>query len=209
LPSNLDEGRKEKLILPWERIASVIAVSMTLFQVYTAFFGIFESTMQRSLHLLFAIVLSLLIYRFNKTSDPRVPWYDVIIVLLAVFSYGYVVVNSQEISGRLAYVTSLTALEMVVGVVGILVLWETARRMLGRAFSIIIAVFVLYALFGQYMPGVLRHRGYDPGWIIDHVFYTTAFLWVYQPLIYLFLFSSAPFWKKPGPGISLSRLPFL
>jgi len=204
LPSNLDEGRKEKLILPWERIASVIAVSMTLFQVYTAFFGIFESTMQRSLHLLFAIVLSLLIYRFNKTSDPRVPWYDVIIVLLAVFSYGYVVVNSQEISGRLAYVTSLTALEMVVGVVGILVLWETARRMLGRAFSIIIAVFVLYALFGQYMPGVLRHRGYDPGWIIDHVFYTTEGilgipLGVSATYIFIFILFGT-FLEKTGAG---------
>lgn len=204
MPSNLDEGRQEKIILPWDRIASVIAISMTLFQVYTAFFGIFESTMQRSLHLLFAIVLSLLIYRYNKISEPRVPWYDVIIILLAVFSYGYVVVNSQEISGRLAYVTSLNGLEIAVGVIGILVLWEAARRMLGRAFAIIIAVFVLYALFGQYMPGVLRHRGYDPGWIIDHIFYTTEGilgipLGVSATYIFIFILFGT-FLEKTGAG---------
>jgi TRAP transporter 4TM/12TM fusion protein len=146
---------------------------MTLFQIYTAFFGIFESFLQRSLHLLFALVLSFLIFRVGKSRDPRVPWYDAVLILLSLATYGYVVVNSGDISGRLSYVTPLTGVELAVGVVGILVLWEASRRMLGRAFSIIMAVFLLYALFGNYLPGVMRHRGYDPGWIVDHLFYTT------------------------------------
>ncbi|MHB8916391.1 MAG: TRAP transporter permease [Desulfocucumaceae bacterium] len=203
MPSTLD-GNQGKFNIPWDRITSVIAVLMTCFQVYTAFFGIFESTMQRSLHLLFAIVLSFLIFRFNKGREINLPWYDVILILLALFSYGYVVVNSEEISGRLAYVTSLTGTEMAVGVVGILVLWEAARRMLGRAFAIIVAVFLLYALFGQYLPGVLQHRGYDPGWIIDHLFYTTEGilgipLGVSATYIFIFILFGT-FLEKTGAG---------
>lgn len=156
-----------------KRVVSVIAVGMTLFQLYTAFFGVFESTMQRSTHLLFALVLALLIYRKNKAKDIRLPWYDAVLLIMALFSFGYLILNSQEISSRLAYVTPLSTLQIVVGVIGIFVLVEAARRMLGRAFAIIIIVFLAYAFLGQYLPGMLQHRGYHLSWIIDHIFFTT------------------------------------
>ncbi|WP_207666973.1 TRAP transporter permease [Desulfofundulus salinus] len=204
MPSILNDRTEKKRQFPWERIITAVAVMMTLFQIYTTIFGIFESTLQRSLHLLFAIVLSFMICRVSKAKDPRVPWYDLIFIILALASFGYVVVNSGDIASRLAYVTPLTGVEMVVGVVGILVLWEASRRMLGRAFAIIMAAFLLYALFGQHLPGMLRHRGYDLGWVIDHVFYTTEGilgipLGVSATYIFIFILF-ATFLEKTGAG---------
>ncbi len=167
---------KDSITSKWEKVATVVAVAMTSFQVYTAFFGILESTRQRSVHLLFALLLTFLLVQINGTrthADRKVPWYDIGFLLIALFTYGYVAINNESISSRLSYVTPLSSLQIVIGIAGILVLMEAARRILGKAFAIILVVFVLYAFFGQNIPGIFNHRGYNISWIIDHLFFTS------------------------------------
>lgn len=43
-----------------------IGLSMSLFQLYTAGFGLFEAILQRSIHLSFALALSFLLYPIRK-----------------------------------------------------------------------------------------------------------------------------------------------
>ena len=54
----------------------------------------------------------------------------------------------------------LTTADMVVGVVIVVLVFEAARRMMGWALPIICGLFLLYGLFGQYLPGALAHRGF-------------------------------------------------
>lgn len=157
-------------------IVSLIAITMSLFHLYTAMFGVFESILQRSVHLGFALVLVYAIYkptRKNKIVE-KVPWLDWGFIILTIATYAYFVFNAQEISSRMTYIEDLTGLQIIIGIIAGLVLIEATRRVVGSALVVIITVFVLYGFLGQFLPGFLGHNGFDLMWIMDHLFYTTS-----------------------------------
>ncbi len=202
----MENPRHRDLLGISQKIITVLAIIFTLFQLYTAFFGIFESMLQRSLHLTFALVLAVLLFKPTKKAKVtnRIQWFDWILLGGVLFSFGYVILNSYELASRLAYVTPLDKLQLVAGVIGILVLLEVARRIMGPAFAIIIGVSLLYALFGEHLPGLLQHRGYNLGWIVDHLFFTTEGIFgipagVSSTYIFIFILFGT-FLEKTGAG---------
>ncbi|EZH66496.1 hypothetical protein DH09_11240 [Bacillaceae bacterium JMAK1] len=168
-------GNKQRtLVGVTGKVVSFLAILMSLFHLYTAFFGVFESIAQRSIHLAFALVLVFALYRPTKNQEgKRIPWYDIVAILLVLGSFQYFALNAIDISARLTYVTPLSTMELVIGVVASILLIEATRRVVGRAFTIIVLVFLAYGFFGQYLPGGLEHRGFDLMWILDHLFYST------------------------------------
>lgn len=156
-------------------IVSILAIVMSLFHLYTAVFGVFESILQRSAHLGFALILVYAIYKpSKKAKKEKIPVYDWILMVLSGATYLYFVTNAQDISARMTYIEDLTLLQMALGVVGTLVLIEATRRVVGNALVAIIIIFVAYGLWGQYLPSLVAHKGFDLMWIIDHLFYTTS-----------------------------------
>ncbi|GAJ97641.1 LOW QUALITY PROTEIN: TRAP-type uncharacterized transport system, fused permease component [Geomicrobium sp. JCM 19055] len=168
-------GNKQRtLVGVTGKVVSFLAILMSLFHLYTAFFGVFESIAQRSIHLAFALVLVFALYRPTKNQEgKRIPWYDIVAILLVLGSFQYFALNAIDISARLTYVTPLSTLEIVIGVIASILLIEATRRVVGRAFTIIVLAFLGYGFFGQYLPGGLEHRGFDLMWILDHLFYST------------------------------------
>ncbi len=153
-------------------IISVIAVSMTLFQLYTAYFGIFTAFRQRGAHIGFALVLCFLIYKSRKIEKGGVPWYDWVLIGLAIFSYGFTIYHAHTLSYRHALVTPLSSTMLVAGIIGILLLIEGSRRALGNAFTLVIVFSLMYTAWGNHLPGLLRHRGYSLMWVVDHLYFT-------------------------------------
>jgi FlaA1/EpsC-like NDP-sugar epimerase len=74
----------------YEKINRYVSIAVTIFAVmlsavslYTAFFGIFETIIQRTFHLTMVFIISLFIYRLKIAK--RHPWIDLTInVFLAV-----------------------------------------------------------------------------------------------------------------------------
>src|SRR5690625_432909 len=157
-------------------IVSLIAIGMSLFHLYTALFGVFESILQRSAHLGFALILVYAIYKPMRKAKKAetVPWYDWLLMILSAVVYAYFVFNAQDISSRMTYIESLTGLQIAIGIVGAIVLIEATRRVVGNALMIIVVLFVAYGLWGQFLPKIVAHRGFDLMWITDHLFYTTS-----------------------------------
>src|SRR5699024_9366419 len=156
-------------------VISILAIYMSLFHLYTALFGVFESILQRSAHLGFALILVYAIYKpYKKAKGEKVPIYDWILMIVSAATYVYFVINAQDISSRMTYIEDLTRLQMAIGVIGTLVLIEATRRVVGNALVVIIVIFVAYGLWGQYLPSLIAHKGFDLMWIIDHLFYTTS-----------------------------------
>ena len=58
----VEDGRKDKFI----KIATIVAIAMTIFHIYTGFFGLFDFVTQRGVHLSFALTLVLLTQPFYK-----------------------------------------------------------------------------------------------------------------------------------------------
>ncbi len=55
----------------------------------------------------------------------------------------------------------------------VVVLLEATRRSVGWPLPIISILFLLYALYGRYMPGILVHPGASVSQLIDHLYLTT------------------------------------
>ncbi|MCX7023775.1 MAG: TRAP transporter permease [Spirochaetes bacterium] len=155
------------------KVVTAIAIVFTCFQVYTAVFGMLDATIQRSVHLSFGLCLIYLLYPMQKKwSRTSINPIDFVMAIVGAAIPMYIVVNYQALlQGPLA--GSMDPFNTAVGVVGILIVLEGARRCVGMPIVIIASVFILYALFGRFMPGFLIHRGVNPADLIQHLFFTT------------------------------------
>ena len=103
-----------------------------------------------------------------------------------------------------------TFADLVTGVPTIVLILEASRRAVGWPLVIITGLFILYGLFGPYMPGVLAHRGYSFRRIVDHLYLTGEGifgipLWVSSTFVFAFVFFGAIF-ERTGAGEYLMRL---
>lgn len=159
-------------------LVSVVAWSMAAFHIYTGIFGIFESVLQRSVHVGFAMILVFLLNSIKGQKRSKLPpWYDWVLIGLILATVGYVIRNAGDIASRYSYVTPLTQYEVIAGCIGVILLLEAARRNMGWALPTIAAVFLLYVFAGPYLPGILSHQGFTLMWAVDHIFFTTEGIW--------------------------------
>lgn len=175
-----DDGNKQaKLRLLGGKaglIISILAIAMSLFHLYTGLFGVFESILQRSAHLGFALMLVFAIYKpaSKAAKSKSIPWYDWLLILSSGLIYSYFVFNATDIAARMTYIEPLSGLQIGLAIVGGLILIEATRRVIGNVLVIIIALFLLYGIFGDKLPGPIAHGGFDLQWITDHLFFTTT-----------------------------------
>ena len=63
---------------------ALLAISFSLFQVYTAMFGVLDAHLQRAVHLAFAMSLVFLLYPSRKSwSREHLHWVDAILAVVA------------------------------------------------------------------------------------------------------------------------------
>jgi len=196
--------RKLNGVLFW--ITAILLVGFSLFQLYTAIFGVFTAYIQRTIHLGFLLSLVYLLYPATKKQRGKkrrfqIPWYDAVLSILSVAVALYWPIN---IDGLVNRVGLLTPLDLTVGFMAILLVLEAARRVVGIPITTIVVIFLLYAYFGPYMPGFLAHRGFDLEQLSQEMFFTTEGilgtpLAVSSTFIFLFLLFGA-FLDKTGVG---------
>ncbi len=190
------------------KIAFLIAIGMSSFQLYTAFFGVLTSTLQRSIHLTFAIVLCFLFYpRSKKSQRKTIPFYDYLLTLLAAAAVIYVTIFYEQLVQRIG---APTTLDLFMGVTTIVLILEATRRAVGLPLVIVTGIFILYGLLGPYVPGILAHRGYSFRRIVDHLYLTGEGifgipLWVSSTFVFAFVLFGAIF-ERTGAGEYLMRL---
>ncbi|MGO4889264.1 TRAP transporter permease [Anaerobacillus sp. MEB173] len=192
-------------------IVTIAAISFSGFQLYTAIFGTLASQLQRSIHLTFALALIFLLYPISKKAlNNRLPIYDGIIVIVSIFVGLYWTFEYSNLVQRAGMYNNL---DFIVGGLAILLVLEATRRVVGLPIVIIAAAFLLYALFGNYMPGFLEHRGVSLERLITHMYFTTdgilgTPLSVSATFIFLFLLFGA-FLVKTGVGQYFNDLALL
>ncbi len=174
-----------------------ICIAFSIIQLYNTFNPI---TFIRPLHLGLVMLLSFLLYPAKKGgSKSSLPWYDVALALIACGVCFYQVVNEGALNSRLR----LKPYEMYIGIVGIILLLEATRRVVGLPIVIIAGVFILLALFGKYMPGFLKSNLILRK-IVEHLWYDKE--GVFGPAIgacctFIFLFMLfGAFLEKTGVG---------
>ena len=124
--------------------------------------------------LAFSLVLSFLLWPARKGGSPgRIPWLDLGLAALSLACVGYMFAKYDYVVNRFPTAHPLTAEDMVVGVVAILLVLEATRRTIGAALPIVAIAFLAYGLLGQWLGGFMYHRGLSVELTIDQSWFTT------------------------------------
>lgn len=165
------ESNTRKLTGIIATVVFLVLIAFSLFQLYTGAFGQYTAYIQRTVHLGFALVLIFLLYPGRKKGNKRkVAWYDYILVLLSIIVTAYWPVFYDTLVQKIG---GINETQMIIGGIAILLVLEATRRAVGLPITIIAIVFLIYALYGPYMPGMLAHRGLTLEQLIDSMFFTT------------------------------------
>lgn len=147
------------------------AILMTCYHLYTSMFGLPSAKQHRAIHLEFAIIIAFMTIPLTKGNKKRkFIFIDIFLALLATISLLYVVNQYVAIAYRAG---SPTQWDIILGIITIMIILEFARRVVGIQLLIVPILFILYLLFGQYIPGYLGHRAYSLSRIINTLFLST------------------------------------
>ncbi len=147
-----------------------IAVSMSLYHLYTARFGTPVALQHRSVHVTFMLVLIFFLYPPAKKHFKLLNIVDGCLIALSFFTSYYIVHNYREIVMR-AGIPNTT--DLAIGAILILLVLEAGRRVMGWVLPVISVVFLLYAHYGNMVAGRLAHRGFSFKEILEYMYLTT------------------------------------
>ena len=169
------EARYLKLTGHWATLVKIIAVCFSLFQLYTAMFGLFEAQIQRPTHLMFALMLIYILYPTRKpkrAGSGGLPIHplDLALSLLSVAVASYSLLTYQNLMESAGLYSST---DYIMAVLGILLTLEATRRIVGLPIVIVSACFLIYAYLGPSFPGFLNHRGYGIKHIVTRMWHST------------------------------------
>ena len=176
------------------KIISILAVSLAVFQLYTAFFGVLPTMQQRSFHVAFILAMIFLLYPGAKSSlRNKISLVDWVLALAAAGCSLYVFLSYEDIALRAGIVYNY---ELVLGGIFIALVFEAGRRVLGYVLPSFCFLFLPFAYFGRYLPGPLQHFGLSISRIIEELYLTTDGLFglvtgVSATYIYLFVLFGA------------------
>ncbi|MDK6202735.1 TRAP transporter permease [Oligella urethralis] len=179
----------------WAWVVTFLGISLTIFHIYTAYFGTFPSQKQGAVHLGTALGLIFLLFPFKKGQQlfqKTVPWYDVVLAFLAMYVTYYKIINFDDLLQSITW--GYTQFDTFLSIIGVLLLLEATRRTVGVPIVVVAVLMIAYALFGNYVPTkTLSHQGYEFSDVATRLWYRDSGVFgtplqISAKYIYLFLF---------------------
>ena len=153
------------------KLVAIIAITWSLFQLWYASpfpfwlnFGMFKGLPARAIHLGFALLLAFLIFPYAR--GKKVNFIDILIAITGAICCLYIYVFYDQLVDRGGILLKINLsddftipVELILGIVGILILLEATRRVIGIPLVVISVCFLLFSYFGQYAPDIISHGG--------------------------------------------------
>ena len=163
-------------------LISLLCFLWSLYQLWIASplpfmfdFAIIGDVPARGVHLAFALLLCFLMYPLTRRWSARgLPPWDAVCALAGCTAALYLFFGWDGLVSRhgLLYVWNGIPVEAILGGVGIVLLLDATRRVIGIPLVIVCAVFLVYSLFGQSMPEVISHKGLSLNRLIGYQWLT-------------------------------------
>lgn len=166
-------------IMAW--VISVPLVALAFYQYYASGFGLIRELLHRGIFLAFMLGLVFLLFAWRRslTTDvaPKAWWrfdgvslLDITLALLGVAASLYLpLLPPAQVAQR---VGNPAPFDIVMGTALLLLVLEAARRSVGWTLPFIACLFIVFALFGPWMPGALKHGGASWTGLINHLYMT-------------------------------------
>ncbi|NLX85646.1 MAG: TRAP transporter permease [Clostridiales bacterium] len=180
--------RKRVLTGPIALFTTAAAVCMSIFHLWSAGIKMLPTAQHKAIHLAFALLLTFIIYPATSRDRKKVPIYDIIFSVLGAASCIYILVEYQDLIYRSG---APNKLDIIMGGILIILIMEATRRTMGWPLVIVSGIFLAYAMFGQYIPGTLGHKGYSLTRVIEHMYLTGEGIFgvaIYVTATFVFLF---------------------
>jgi TRAP transporter 4TM/12TM fusion protein len=150
---------------------TVLGVIFSLFHLYTAGVQELPAMQQRLVHLTLGLMMAFLIFpwrRGKENGTMRIA--DLGLAIGGMVTGGYLIINYEAITFRLG---AATELDIIMGALLVILVMEATRRVMGWPLPVIALTALLYAFFGDRIPGALAHSGFDTDRIVSHLALTT------------------------------------
>ncbi|HMX69640.1 MAG TPA: TRAP transporter permease [Accumulibacter sp.] len=167
-----------------------VALAFSTYQLIVAAFHPLSSLITRSLHVGFLLALTFILFPAFRHGArlSRVSPGDWLLAagcfVLSTYHWVYEADLIQR-SGDPSFA------DLAVGTALVVFVFEASRRILGLALPIVCGLFLLYGLFGQYLPSAIAHRGYGFDQLINQLALGTEGIFGIPTLVsatYIFLF---------------------
>lgn len=181
-------------------LVPALAFTAAAFHLYAAGISPFTAMVQRPVHLALMAALGFLGLGVrggrSKDDEPGPLWSRILtgtLFVVSVVSFLYLITQHEALVRRTGDPTSV---DLVLGVAGILIVLELARRTTGWGLVAVAVMALVYAVAGPYLPGALAHRGYGATRLVEHLYLSTEGIWgvplgVSADFVYLFILFGA------------------
>jgi TRAP transporter 4TM/12TM fusion protein len=163
-----EEGRTNKLGGRLGVFVTAVAIVMSLFHLYSAY-SIVSAQVMRPVHVGFVLFLVYLLFPVAQRYRHRVMWWDWIFAFAAIVIVAYIIRGGDDFWDRN---TSPDNWDIFFGVLLILMILEGMRRASGWIIPAVVIAFLLYALFGEHLPGSWAHQDYEVGRLVGQMYMT-------------------------------------
>ena len=147
---------------------------MSIYHFYASGFGTIREILHRGIHISFVVGLVFIFYSWKKIDHNKknfkTPYIDIIFSILVVVSALYLPLLPPELLA--SRVGNPENLEIIMGSFLIILTLEAARRSIGFTLPFICILFILFAIFGPYFPGALKHGGASWVGFVNHIYIT-------------------------------------
>jgi len=211
LREEIDPTKREGMSGWAKRGLALICTAFGVFQFYTAGARPMLGVVHYAIHLAFALTIVLWAYPLRRSTPRRaVPFYDLVCIGVVLAAAAYVVWNGLPIMD-FSYVES--NLDLILGIPLLLLVLDASRRSLGWIFPVLVSLSILYALFGQFVPGQFGHEGFSWEVIVRNLYVSPQGFWgvmlqISATILAIFLIFGAVL-LKTGGGEAFLDIAFL
>ena len=130
-----------------------LGVILIFFHLWLVFSGLVPSLISRPIHMALAIPwIFLYTEKLNKPS-----YLNLTITIIGISICLFIALNESRLSEQYGFLNS--NFQIFISVILLMITIEMARKAIGFALPSIAIIFIIYGLFGQYIPGEFGHAG--------------------------------------------------
>ncbi|WP_050526472.1 TRAP transporter permease [Pseudorhodobacter aquimaris] len=130
-----------------------LAMALVAYHLALVFSGLVPNLVSRPLHMAFILPFALILDAGTRLRRIT----GTILAGLGIAGALWVAFNSEALGDQYGFIES--DFQLAVAITLLLVVLETARRVIGWPLPLVAGLALLYGLFGQYIPGEFGHSG--------------------------------------------------
>lgn len=177
--------KKSQILKVTDKLIVILAVGLALFHMYSASIGIMPAYTQTAVH--WAIVGSYIVLTRPLKFKGGVI-IDYLLVATNIFlSFYQIILQERFVQTAGVY----SKFDIYISVLAIIIAIEIARRAIGNILPVIAVIFIIYALFGNRLPGIFKTVKFSIERIAPYLFTSSDGLYgqtLYVSAQFIFLF---------------------